>query len=363
MAATEEEAEHFECVARAFERYGARTEAWVARCEAQFAALPARHRAILDAAGVRARHAALRTAARQNAQFCQLLADEHRRVFGGEDGNGSALLSAASERLADSEFYGDKVRTTLTQMARDWSAEGRAERDAAYGPLLGALQRRWPARRLRRDVRVLTPGAGLGRLTFEVSRLGFDSQGNEFSYFMLLGSSVVLNRTSRVGEHVLRPWIRHSVNVRAGAEQLREVCVPDVVPGEESGGSGPMSMTAGDFLDVYGDDVLHAGKWDCVCTCFFLDTAHNALDYVDRIHKLLRPGGFWINLGPLLWHFADMPDERSVELTWEELRAAIAASGFHFEQEKTVRASYDHDSFSLMSVVYNCIFFVAAKAN
>lgn len=39
--------------------------------------------------------------------------------------------------------------------------------------------------------------------------------------------------------------------------------------------------------------------WDCVATCFFIDTAHNVLDYIETIWNILKPGGVWINLGKL----------------------------------------------------------------
>jgi len=363
--AAREEAEHFEAVARAFGLYGTLGEAWVARCEAEYALLPPAHRALLTKVGLTARHAALRQAVRQNAQFTALLVGEHQRNSGVFENSRpperpAERLTEAAERLAASEFYADKVRTTLVQIARDWSEEGRSERDAAYGPLLEALERRWPEVAQRRGVRVLTPGAGLGRLTFEIARRGFGSEGNEFSYFMLLASSLVLNHTTRVGQFALRPWIRHSTNVRCAADQLREVRVPDVVPGDD--GFGTMAMTAGDFLEVYGT-AEQRGMWDCVVTCFFLDTAHNALAYIDTIAGLLRAGGVWLNLGPLLWHFADMPHEHSVELTWEEVRGAIVASGFVLEKEAYVRASYDLDSRSLLNVMYDCIFFSAVRSS
>lgn len=38
-------------------------------------------------------------------------------------------------------------------------------------------------------------------------------------------------------------------------------------------------------------------SWDCVTTCFFIDTAHNVIEYVETIWKILKPGGVWINLG------------------------------------------------------------------
>ena len=85
----------------------------------------------------------------------------------------------------------------------------------------------------------------------------------------------------------------------------------------------------------------NAGQFDAVLTCFFLDTAHNVMvswmllviavlapltsivgasvgvqeavqcscpmchghlqEYIEVLYRILRPGGYWINLGPLLW--------------------------------------------------------------
>jgi hypothetical protein len=43
--------------------------------------------------------------------------------------------------------------------------------------------------------------------------------------------------------------------------------------------------------------------FDSVVTCFFIDTAHNIVEYVEIINHCLKPGGYWINLGPLLYHW------------------------------------------------------------
>jgi carnosine N-methyltransferase len=36
------------------------------------------------------------------------------------------------------------------------------------------------------------------------------------------------------------------------------------------------------------------------------------MDYIETIYRLLKPGSVWINLGPLLYHWANGPgdDER-----------------------------------------------------
>jgi carnosine N-methyltransferase len=44
-------------------------------------------------------------------------------------------------------------------------------------------------------------------------------------------------------------------------------------------------------------------------TCFFLDTAHNVIEYIERIAAILKPGGLWVNLGPLLYHYSEQAEE------------------------------------------------------
>lgn len=43
-------------------------------------------------------------------------------------------------------------------------------------------------------IRILVPGAGLGRLTYELAYRGYYCEGNEFSLFMLVASNFVLNK-------------------------------------------------------------------------------------------------------------------------------------------------------------------------
>ena len=44
------------------------------------------------------------------------------------------------------------------------------------------------------QISVLVPGAGLGRLAYEIARVGYTCQGNEFSLFMLFASNFILNK-------------------------------------------------------------------------------------------------------------------------------------------------------------------------
>ena len=192
----------------------------------------------------------------------------------------------------------DKCSGTLRQFAREWSSLCAHERMSSFGPMLmhlnaahGGLDATQRAR-----VRVLVPGSGLGRLMWEICKCGFSCEGNEFSYHMLMGCSFALNHFSRANEFVVQPWAGGVSNHVSLADRLLAVHVPDEVPSLPNEDIR-MSMVAGEFCEVYNS---LPGMFDVVCTCFFVDTAPNALDYIATIHSTLKDGGMWINNGPLM---------------------------------------------------------------
>lgn len=65
-----------------------------------------------------------------------------------------------------------RVREALKHFVRDWSEEGRTERSQSFGLVLDALGRLEGEVCRRNKKRVLVPGAGLGRLAWEISQLG-----------------------------------------------------------------------------------------------------------------------------------------------------------------------------------------------
>ena len=203
------------------------------------------------------------------------------------------------------------------------------------------------------------PGSGLGRLPFELALRGFDAQGNEWSYFMLLGSQFVLNTVGAVDAVEIHPYCTTRCNVVRADHVTEAVRFPDVVPRSLLSTKGSISMAAGGFLESYADD---EAEWDAVVTCFFLDTAANVFDYLDCIARILKPGGHWINLGPLLYHYSGRPDETSIELAADELMRAIGLHGaFDVVEHAPVTADYTNDGGSLARHAFECIFFTATR--
>lgn len=286
----------------------------------------------------------------------------------------------------------DKVRFTFLQLAREWSDDGAKEREA-YSIITKELEEMYPDINARQNIKILNPGCGLGRLVMELIKRGFWCQGNEFSYHMLLTLSFILNHCRMIHSYSIMPYLHKASNLVKRLHQIRPITIPDINPLEihELQKENPqipyddlMSMTAGSFTDLYGPGDLSisdtysndrtaadfrastTGTFDCVVTCFFLDTAPNIIDYIKTIHSCLKQNGTWINFGPLLWHFENpiLPDldNRGLELSREDLYDLVKKLGFTFKKrESELPTTYSGDPKSLGSYVYKCEYWVCVK--
>ena len=338
---------------------------------------------------------------------------------GAGDGDVNALPAWAKASVNDVE----KARSTLRQLYRDWSAEGAEERNASYGPILRALDDEFssiadressfdtsisngtihvsPAHNDKSQIRVLVPGAGLGRLVFEICRAGYTVEGNEISYHQLLTSSLMLNHTSSTEQYTLYPWATSFSNHVTRQDQLQKVMVPDVHPGTALHASSEgqtthafdrMGMTAADFCVLYKGEE-YKEYFDAVTTVFFIDTAPNLIAYIETVRNCLKRNGVWINLGPLLWHFesrseglekfrggvqgksnrADdvvssegsenlgIGDPGSVELSDDEVVKLVEHFGFVVQKRERPEMGYIQNPKSMLQSIYRPSFWVARK--
>lgn len=154
-------------------------------------------------------------------------------------------------------------------------------------------------------------------------------------YYGLLNCNKIVNdvllffRCASTNQFQCFPWVHQTTNVLNREDQVRPVSFPDISPSELPPNS-KFSMTAGDFLEVYSTPP-NRGGWDCVASCFFIDCANNIVAYLERIYSCLKIGGLWVNLGPLLYHFADMANEQSIEPSYDIVREIIVKMGFIIE--------------------------------
>jgi carnosine N-methyltransferase len=139
---------------------------------------------------------------------------------------------------------------------------------------------------------------------------------------------------------------------------LRAVKIPDKLALEVVPEDADFSMAAGEFTEIYRNE---GESFDGVISCFFIDTANNIFEYIDTIYTVLRRGGVWINYGPLLYHFKEMLDQVSVELSWEQVKAYIRVKGFKLELEESRRTTYCHDPLSSYTHFYDALITVWRK--
>ncbi|KAJ4362679.1 hypothetical protein N0V95_001387 [Ascochyta clinopodiicola] len=292
----------------------------------------------------------------------------------------------------------DKARSCINQFYRDWSVEGNVEREKCFGPILDSLHAEF-ANRLKKapeldrsNLKVLVPGAGLGRSVFDICQAGFSVEGNEISYHELMASSLILNHTQRVGQFTIAPFALSCSNHLSRADQVQTFTVPDVHPGTALAATQNsklpaherMSMSTGDFCVLYSSSD-YSNVFDAVATVFFIDTAPNVIRYVEAVRNCLNIGGLWINLGPLLWHQtsrgstngadsdekqkhthvqdAGIGDPGSVELTNDEVLALVEHLGFVVEKQEsnTVETGYISNSRSMLQNTYRPVFWIARK--
>jgi len=296
----------------------------------------------------------------KNQDVFHLIVSEVSEMFENHDDVYSNNNMDKLPKVAPTVFDQDKLHAVLKQIYRDWSVEGEKERDSCYTVILEELERRYAQIKLTADVRVLLPGAGLGRLAHEVVRRGYVTEGNEFSLFMLFTSNYILNKCRGTFAHTIYPFIHQLTNHAHHEDQIRGVKFPDVDTSDIPANSR-FSMTAGDFLDVYSTPE-NTGTWDVLITCFFIDCSHNIVEMIERVHACLRPGGCWINLGPLLYHFADIPGENSVEPPLDFVLDIIRKIGFNIEKQiLDYPTQYAENKKSMLRYSYRSAFLVSIK--
>lgn len=141
---------------------------------------------------------------------------------------------------------------------------------------------------------------------------------NEWSMYMNLAYRYLssLSDPDSVAFHPYIDWWSHHALT---ADLQRSVTFPDQVINQSS-----VILIEGDFTTTFAK---HTGQYDIIVTLFFIDTARNLISYLETIHQLLRPGGRWINLGPLLYGTAPF-----VQLSLDEIVALSARIGFEFQE-------------------------------
>lgn len=367
MAPTKEEIEehkHFMRVINAYRNYLRDSKERLYRTKDYYKRIPPKHKELLKLNGFGDNLEKVEKCLEINGGVISELVDGVEKMFENQsphqitDKDKEKDCALEKTALMDME----KVQSTLKQFVRDWSGEGQKERDQCYKPILDEIENIFGHLNSsqKSSTNILVPGAGLGRLAFEIALRGYVCQGNEFSLFMLIASNFVLNRAKGPNSCTIYPWVHQYTNNLAGENQTRPVTFPDIDPLTMPKDAN-FSMVAGDFLEVYAEDKYEFSQ-DCVITCFFIDCAHNVIEFIELIHRILKKGGKWINFGPLLYHFSDVPRESSIEPSYDIVRKISEQIGFEFLREEIdVQATYCQNPTSMLQYNYKCVSFTCVK--
>lgn len=139
---------------------------------------------------------------------------------------------------------------------------------------------------------------------------------NEWSMFMNVGYRYIESQTT-ANAISIHPFIDGMSHQALKSDMMRSVMIPNISPNPS------VLLVEGDFNTVLND---HAGYYDIIVTHFFIDTARNLMAYFDTIHRLLKPGGKWVNFGPLLYGTGPF-----VQLSLDEIIDVVEEMGFVFE--------------------------------
>ncbi|KAF4122057.1 carnosine N-methyltransferase [Geosmithia morbida] len=300
---------------------------------------------------------------RQNQALCSSMVDSALSFYG-------VSRPELEDHIRRRESEGRKpdrvaVSQTLKHIVRDWTVDGAAyERDDCFDCIARTLDKLFPEN--PDSIRVLLPGSGLGRLGHDISQKGFQVTLNEWSMFMNVAYRFLETHASSPSDISIHPFIDSWSHHASTADMQRPVRFPDVA----LNASGVV-LVEGDFTTVLsGPDA--AGAYDVVVTYFFIDTARNLASYFDTIRHLLRKGGHWINLGPLLYGTAPF-----VQLSLDEI-VTVVTEGYGFRlldlagpecglvtvpgvNVRGMQAAYGFDDRALTRNAYHAQFWVAQK--
>ncbi len=264
-------------------------------------------------------------------------AEQVRALFASAGITGSEDSDAVAQRRAEAAG-----RLPLTHhyelLLRDWAwGAGCPENDHASALVTGMVGDEGPGR-------TLVLGAGAGRLTYDLHRaldppvtLALDLD----PLLSLVAHRVLWGKGQALVEFPFAPdgeaWLD------------RELSRPDDAPVRD------LHWVVADALDP----PVPMGGWDTVLTAWFVDVCDADLrDVIGLVHRLLAPGGRWINTGPLLYPASRPPAERYPPA---EVLQLVGVGGFELEQSGLEEVRYLRSPVSGHARLESLLNFVARK--
>ncbi|KAL7492012.1 hypothetical protein ACHAWT_001268 [Skeletonema menzelii] len=261
-------------------------------------------------------------------------------------GNGGLVEGGESNKETDGY---DTALQVIHHTARDWTHGAASCREETIMWIVRAIVQYYTQDRSSNDgphhpLRVLIPGAGLGRLAYEVStcrdlienRVMPRVEANDSSVTMIFAAQSVIKmlqeqqHESRQLQSAIHPFLSDpQVNEIDARKRFEMEVFPDQHAIDSykyyhdlTGTNPNLSFTIGDFVSTYSQQSKQ-NQYDVVATSFFIDTATNIYEYIYMMKHMLDTNGIWVNCGPVQWHPCAL-----LRPTVEQLKDMLQVAGF-----------------------------------
>ena len=205
----------------------------------------------------------------------------------------------------------------------------------------------------------MVPGASVGRLPFDIAiqHPNVEVLTNEENLSLYYANNFILQNCKTVNEYTIYPKLSDLKNKIFSDDAMALSTFPDVINNAEEVN---LTIAPGSFPDLCKND-LDEECVDCVLTHFVLDTAHNVVEYISLVEKILKRDGVWINMGGLDYMYEHLDNEKSIELSYETLKGILIDFGFMFMKNEILDRYEYSVNHSDVKQMFNCPCFVVCK--
>ena len=232
-------------------------------------------------------------------------------------------------------------------LIREWTEEGKKERDISYGQIIEELKKYCPTNK-----NILLTKDSFGRLAYELLKIGYNVTFCNYYYYHLFITDYLYNCSKKNGD-VICPRIHSFCSSYTSESVTKKLNIPDVEIDKNL--SKNLTVIQNEFVYNYkGQKDL----FDGVVTFFATEDVKNMIEFVEVVHDVLKTGGIWINFGSLA---NNMEPYGGFALTWEEWKKVIENYGFEFKREETQNVLYCYSEGYAMPNTIGVIFFSVIK--
>eukprot|EP00440_Ansanella_granifera_P003934 gb/GFBE01004271.1/.p1 GENE.gb/GFBE01004271.1/~~gb/GFBE01004271.1/.p1 ORF type:complete len:367 (+),score=82.42 gb/GFBE01004271.1/:1-1101(+) len=258
----------------------------------------------------------------------------------------------------DAAVQAETIQHILVSMMRDWTDGSVTIRDLVLDPVLNRLVRvvRTTKKEQASQARIWVPSCGMGRLAVELATsLSCSVVASDESVAMLSCLSRFLT-CGRLHLHPAAGCVSAGMDGPEGRARKYEISLPTKM-------RNALKVSSGGSVELQLRSISCASRkeeeFDAIGTLFALSKVIDMPSVVSSIARALKPGGVWVNCGPLQAH----PSSEVVGFTFEELVAVAEAKGFQvLEDQRFEHVDYvPREAAAGSRDVYDVQLFVAKK--